>query len=188
MLELAELRPGRLVPGASCNAIESGECVIARRSVCEIGFGGRLEKRSWGCAHLFRPTYAPRQPGQVWRTWGTRPISSGLCNGIDYAGTAEGYPGFVVAHFQPSPFDKLRADGKMPASRRRQPQRLKPNSLDNSYVRPKGRPLQSARLKIRIWTSLLMVRFSRPLACIRWMKSGVMLKMRIWINSSSVGW
>ena len=91
------------------------------------------------------------------------------------------------------------------------PQR--PNPLHSSYVRPKGRTLQrselfrsllsratrrvaffaarfgySAKLKIRIWTSLLMVRWSRPLACIRWMKSGVMLKMRIWINSSSVGW
>jgi hypothetical protein len=57
-----------------------------------------------------------------------------------------------------------------------------------SYVRSKGRTFQSARLKIRIWTSLLIVRWSRPLACIRWMKSGVILKMRIWINSSSVGW
>jgi hypothetical protein len=37
----------------------------------------------------------------------------------------------------------------------------------------------SARLKMRICTSLLMVRSFSPLACMRRMKSGVTLKMRI---------
>ena len=45
----------------------------------------------------------------------------------------------------------------------------------------------SARSKMRIWTSLPMVRFLRPRACMRRMKSGVILKMRIWTSSSRVG-
>jgi hypothetical protein len=76
----------------------------------ERDFSNRMEKRSWGCAHLFRPMVpdflhaAPptdacaafikesrmkfinaikldRKSGwTLGRTWGTRPISSGLCH------------------------------------------------------------------------------------------------------------
>ena len=46
----------------------------------------------------------------------------------------------------------------------------------------------SASLKMRICTSFAMVRFLKPRFCMRWTKSGVILKMRIWMSSSSVGW
>ena len=40
---------------------------------------------------------------------------------------------------------------------------------------------------MRICTSFAMVRFLKPRSCMRWMKSGVILKMRIWISSSRIG-
>jgi hypothetical protein len=45
----------------------------------------------------------------------------------------------------------------------------------------------SSNLKMRIWTSLLIVRSLNPFACIWRIKSGVTLKMRIWMSSSTFG-
>src|SRR5579863_5374271 len=62
---------------------------------------GNLSKQSSGCAHLFRPMYAGR-------TWGTRPISSGLYS-VRYSDAPAKFIRTRLSHLGTSPSNRRAA-------------------------------------------------------------------------------